>query len=326
MKKIFVILLMVGMVLTGCTKTELKENFPTVSIVDFTGEQKDVRINPKKVAIFIPQALDIMDAAGYENTGIEVLGIQKNNLPNYLSQYQTADYLNVGTLFEADLDVLDMMQPDMIIYGGRFGAEGRVAEGKTLKEIIERYPDIDFVNLEFGEENLENNIQKNFEILSSIFPDIKDDLDQAFESIQESFQTIRQGINDLKTIFIMPSGGNLQFYGPNSRFGYIHTNFGFKSAVITENTQANHGDSISTEFIMKTSPDIILLLDREAITSNGSSAIFDFKENAMIQKTNAYKNNYIFELDPNAWYIMPGGYTSTLQMIDDLTLVIEAIK
>ena len=39
-----------------------------------------------------------------------------------------------------------------------------------------------------------------------------------------------------------------------------------------------------------------------------------------------YKNNYIFELDPNAWYIMPGGYTSTLQMIDDLTLVIEAIK
>lgn len=77
---------------------------------------------------------------------------------------------------------------------------------------------------------------------------------------------------------------------------------------------------------MKTSPDIILLLDREAITSNGSSAIFDFKENAMIQKTNAYKNNYIFKLDPNAWYIMPGGYTSTLQMIDDLTLVIEAIK
>ena len=45
-----------------------------------------------------------------------------------------------------------------------------------------------------------------------------------------------------------------------------------------------------------------------------------------IQETDAYKSNAIFELDPNAWYIMPGGVTSSLQMIKDLNVVIESIQ
>lgn len=325
MKKICITLLLLLFILSGCTISTDKNESETVEIVDFTNETIEVSVNPKKVAIFIPQALDIIDAAGFESTEIESLGVQSQNLPDYLSHYKNEPYINVGTLFEADLDMLDLMAPDMIIYGGRFGAEGRVAEGKTLHEIIERYPDIDFVNLEFGEGDLESNIKKNFDILSAIFPGIKNNLDEVFETISLGFSEIRKGVNDASTLFIMPSGGNLQFYGPNSRFGYVHTDFGFKPAVESDEAQGNHGDTVSPEFIMETNPGIILLLDREAATAETSGAIEDFKTNPLIQETDAYKNNAIFELDPNAWYIMPGGVTSSLQMIKDLKVVVETV-
>lgn len=78
--------------------------------------------------------MEILDAAGIEKTGIEKLGIQKteSNLPDYLSKYMSDEYVNVGSLFEADYDSLDLLAPDLIIYGNRFGAwdekRGRIFE------------------------------------------------------------------------------------------------------------------------------------------------------------------------------------------------------
>lgn len=39
---------------------------------------------------------------------------------------------------------------------------------------------------------------------------------------------------------------------------------------------------------------------------------------AMIQKTNAYKSENIYQLNLAAWYINPVGFTSTAQIISDL--------
>ena len=326
MRNIVLTTLLVVLALTGCSKKEVTSKSEKVKIVDSTGKEVEVTTNPKKVAIFIPQALDILDSVGIDKTGIETLGIQKNDLPEYLKAYNDDKYLNVGTLFEADLDVVDLMKPDLIIYGGRFGAEGRVAEGKTINEIKERYKDIEFVNLEFGDDNFEANIKANFNILSTIFPGVKATLDKKVVEISEAFAAIREKSKDYAALFIMPNAGNLQFYGKNSRFGYLYSDFGFKPAVDSDEKQSNHGNTVSPEFIMKTNPEIIVLLDREAVTSNKSGAIADFKNNALIQNTDAFKNNKIFELDVNAWYIMQGAYTSSLQMVKDLNNVLNGLK
>ena len=41
-------------------------------------------------------------------------------------------------------------------------------------------------------------------------------------------------------------------------------------------------------------------------------------ENALIQRTNAYKNGKIIYLNPQVWYVSGGGLTSTQMMVDEV--------
>lgn len=97
--------------LAACGAEKKAADIPseTVKVMDAYNEEVTVRVNPKRVAILEPSALDILDAAGMENTGIEQLGVQQTEsvLPDYLSEYYDDTYVNVGSLFEADYDTLD---------------------------------------------------------------------------------------------------------------------------------------------------------------------------------------------------------------------------
>lgn len=108
--------------LTACnsgkpSKEEGAKAPETVTVLDANNKEVTIRTNPKRVAILEPSALDILDAAGMDKTGIEKLGVQQTEscLPNYLSQYMDDEYVNVGSLFEADYDTLDLLDPELII-------------------------------------------------------------------------------------------------------------------------------------------------------------------------------------------------------------------
>lgn len=130
----------------------------TVKVMDAYNEEVTVRVNPKRVAILEPSALDILDAAGMENTGIEQLGVQQTEsvLPDYLSEYYDDTYVNVGSLFEADYDTLDLLDPELIIYGNRFGAWDENA-GESVDNLKKRYPDADLLFYQEVSANFLNN-------------------------------------------------------------------------------------------------------------------------------------------------------------------------
>lgn len=328
---IVILMVMVNIVsLTACgsqKETSLNTAAKKTTVVDAANEEVTVNVNPKRVAIYETAILDILNTVGFDKTGIETLGIAKTEayLPDYLSQYRDSDkYVNVGDMFEADYDVLDLLQPDLIIGGARFGHQD--TEGKTLEDVRKRYPDVDYLNFDIDMtskgETYEGDLKRNFKVLGQVFPGIKDDLDAAMEELSQGFADVREKAGDARTLFLMIGPGYITFYGPEGRYSMVYNEFGFTPADSTTDAGGVHGAEVSAEYVKQVNPDIILLLDRNASFGEASS-VKEFLNNTMIQETNAYKNNNIYELNNNAWYLNTGGLTAARHMIADMKQVTE---
>lgn len=330
--KMLSLLLTAGMTvsLAACgtgENTAFKET-ETVTVLDANNQEVEVHVNPKRVAILEPSALDILDAAGMENTGIEKLGVQQTEscLPDYLSEYMGSDYVNVGSLFEADYDTLDLLEPELIIYGNRFGAWDE-NEGESLNKLKEHYPDADLLFYQVEGDTFGADIRRNCETLSAIFPGIKENVMAQLTEVENGFDEVKEKVAGNDTLFLMIGGGYITFYGPEGRYAMVHNEFGFTPADTSTEVTSHHGAEVNAEYVMTENPKVILLLNHDASIGEGetSSAVEDFMGNTMIQNTDAYKNGDIYQLDPAAWYINPGGLSSTKQMIADLMPYVEKV-
>lgn len=265
--------------------------------------------NPSSVAIFAYDALDILDYVGLDKTSITILGIPKSNIPNYLSKYQHKNYKNVGTLFMPDVDALDLFFPDLIIIGGRTTA--------TYDMLKSKYPEADILDISFVYGQYMECLKLNTDNLGKIFPTIKADLDREFLTIKAEINDIHLVAKNHDALFVLVNGSTLSFYGRDGRFSVLYDEFGFKTSVEKEDSGQSHGDLIGYEYIAAVNPSIIFLMDRGAAIGD-ASGIEAILNNALIKKTDAGKNNNIYELNGVAWYISAGGFTSTYQMIMDL--------
>ena len=326
----FLIALAMVFSLAACSTDGSKEpkETETVTVLDANNQEVTVHVNPKRVAILEPSALDILDAAGMENTGIEKLGVQQTEscLPDYLSKYMSSDYVNVGSLFEADYDTLDLLDPELIIYGNRFGAWDE-NEGESLNKLKEHYPNADLLFYQVEGDTFGANIRRNCETLSAIFPGIKDSVMSQLADVEKGFSDVKAAVAGNETLFLMIGGGYITFYGPVGRYAMVHNEFGFTPADTTTEVTSHHGAEVNAEYVMTENPKVILLLNHDASIGEGetSSAVDDFLNNTMIQNTDAYKEGNIYELDPAAWYINPGGLSSTKQMLKDLQPCVEKL-
>lgn len=317
---------------TSGSETPAHQDNKTVTVKDSTGGEVTVKVNPKRVAIYDLAILDILDTVGIDKTGIETLGLPKadGSMPESLKEYRDNDkYVNVGTLFEADYDTLDLLQPDLIIGGGRFG--GSDTEGKTVDDVKKRYPDAAYIELNIDlfvtgvEYPYEDGLKRNFEILSQIFPGTKSGLDAGITELVEAFADIRTKSGDADTLFLMIGPGYISFYGPNGRYAMAHKEFGFKPADTSTKESGYHGAEVNAEYVKTMNPKVILLLDRNASFGEESS-VKEFMNNALIQETDAYKDDNIYTLDDTAWYLITGGFTSTRNMIADLRQYTDKVK
>lgn len=312
----------------ACGEAEGAESGATVTVLDANNQKVEIRVNPKRVAILEPSALDILDAGGMENTGIEKLGVQKTEscLPDYLSEYLGDKYVNVGSLFEADYDTLDLLDPELIIYGNRFGAWDETA-GDSLSELKRHYPNADLLFYQVEGDTFGADVRRNCETLSAIFPGISDNVMAQLDEIESGFGEVKAAVEGNDTLFLMIGGGYITFYGPVGRYAMVHNEFGFTPADTSTEVTSHHGAEVNAEYVMTENPKVILLLDHDASIGEGatSSAVRDFMNNPMIQNTDAYQNGDIYQLEPAAWYINPGGLSSTRQMIADLMPYVEKL-
>ncbi|MEA0552627.1 siderophore ABC transporter substrate-binding protein [Lysinibacillus irui] len=258
---------------------------------------------PEKVVVFDNGFLDTLDALGVKPTAVV-----QDSLPSYLSKFKDSTYVNAGTLFEPDYEKLSEINPDIIFISGR--ASAAYAELSKIAPTV--YIGVD--NKKFLE-----SFEANTELAGKIFGKEKEAADAiaAYEAKVEEVKA-KATASEEKALIVLGSEGALSAYGSGSRFGVIHDVFGVKAA--DEKIEAStHGANASFEYVRDTNPDILFVVDRDAVVNeNGESGTKAAIENEIVSATNAVKNGKVFYLDPEIWYLSGGGLQSETQKIDDV--------
>ncbi|MEZ0172309.1 siderophore ABC transporter substrate-binding protein [Microvirga sp. TS319] len=260
-----------------------------------------VPLKPKKVLAFDLASLDILSALG-----IEVSGVPTARFPEYLAKYGSDKYEKVGTLFEPDYEAVNSAEPDLIIVGGRSSAKY-----EALAKIA---PTIDMT---IDPKDYVGSVVRNAQLLARIF-DRQPEAASQIARLEQSIASLKQDASKAgKGLLVLTTGGKMSAYGPGSRFGVLHTDFGVVPAVEGLAT-TNHGQAINAEFILKTNPDWLFVIDRDAATGRGNGAAKKVLDNDLVAQTKAWKNNQVVYLDPVNWYLVGGGLTALQTSVDQI--------
>lgn len=256
------------------------------------------------VAVYDNAALDTLTALG-----VTPKGIITNILVDYLKDVKQADSVEVGTLFEPDLEALNRLRPEAIIIGGRMAPH--------YDMIAKLAPVVDVTNTGVSVDNS----QKLLSELGKLF-DKEERAAELQENLTKELALTREVVQDQgSALMIMVNGTKIASHGAQSRFGYLFNDFGWDPADKTDST-ARHGQPVSFEFIRKLDPDWLIVMDRTtAIEGKGENAkaVLD---NALLKDTKAFKNDRIIYLDTSS-YLASGGYQ---QMMLELKLLRDAVK
>lgn len=309
---VLVVFLMVFSVvgLVGCNSKEAATNtdageVETITITHELGEATVVK-NPERVIVFDYATLDSLN-----QMDVEVIGLPKSHIPEYLSKYRDAQYEDVGTLFEPNYEKIYELSPDLILISGR--------QRDLYDEFTEIAPT---VFLALDNQDFIGSFSNNLKVLGDIFDEIEF-VNSEIARVETQINEVNNKVAEMdkNALIIMANDGALSVYGYNSRFNVIHQEFGFKGA--DENIEvSNHGQSISFEYILEVNPDIIFVIDRAAVTG-GSNAAQNVLDNDIIKMTNAYKNDAINYLSPHEWYVTAGGLEGANTMIEEIVAAIQ---
>mgnify|MGYP003458728070 FL=1 len=281
-------------------KEETEKKVETIVIQTSKGEVK-VPKDIKKVAIFDFGSLDTMDTLGVK---VEI-ATATQSIPKSIEKYKEGA-LDVGTLQEPNLEKLNEFKPDLIIISGR--------TEKYYDELSKIAPTI-FVGLDA--KNYMSDLNKTVTNLGKIFGKETEAANKLKELETEISEIKKETANfDKNILVLLTNDGKISAYGAGSRFGWIFTDLGLKSS--DENIKAStHGQEVNFEYISEKNPDIIFYVDRAKITG-GSKGGSDTLNNDLVLKSEAGQSNKVISLDPEAWYLMAGGLSSTRLQLNEI--------
>ncbi|MCN0155066.1 siderophore ABC transporter substrate-binding protein [Salinispora arenicola] len=271
-------------------------------VIEHAQGSTTVPVNPQKVITFDLASLDTLDTLG-----VPVTGVAKGNLPSYLDKYNGDEYVNAGTLFEPDFEAVNAAEPDLIVVANR--------SAKAYGELSKIAPTVD---LTLDWTSFKSSFVTNTEKLGTIF-DKQDEVTTALADIDTKISKAEESATDAgRGLIVLTSAGEVTAIGPGSRFGWLHDEFGVTPA-IADVEAATHGDPVSFEFILKTNPDWLFVVDRDAATGEGTKTAQEVLDNEVVARTTAWSKQQVVYLDPAPWYIVMSGLTAVNQMIDQVT-------
>lgn len=264
----------------------------------------EVPKNPENIVVFDFGILDTLDKLDVEVTGV----VQSSTVPSYLDKYESDDYENIGSLKEPDFEKISEIDPDLIIISGR--------QAELYDQFTELAPTI---HLGVDTTDYMNSFKENMGIVGEIF-EKETEVEEELAAIDEMIAGVeeRAEANGEKALIILANDDKISAYGSNSRFGIIHDVLGVPET--DEGIEAStHGMNVSFEYVMEENPDILYVVDRGAVVggTSGESAK-QLVENELVENTNAYKNDNIYYLNPEYWYLSGGGLTSVAEMVKEI--------
>ncbi|MCP3761075.1 siderophore ABC transporter substrate-binding protein [Domibacillus sp. A3M-37] len=314
MKKylLFIVMALFAMIAAACgSSTSSEENTaepaekneaPTEVTVTHELGEATVPVNPEKVVVFDFGSLDTM-----AELGVEPVGLPKENIPDYLSQFEDEKYENTGSLKEPDFEKINELAPDLIIISSR------------QMDLYDQFAEIaPTVYLAVDDANYMESFKKNATTIGQIF-DKEAEVEEKLAAIDEKVAALNEKASTMEGngLVILANEGKISAYGPASRFGIIHDVFGVKPA--DENIEVStHGQSVSFEYLVETDPDYLFVVDRGAVVVDGESSVKQVVENDLVKGTKAVKNDNVIYLDPNVWYLSGGGLQSVPAQADEI--------
>lgn len=284
-------------------------NAADVTVKHAQGETSIVT-NPEKVVVFDFATLDNLD-----RLGVKIIGVPGGiAYPEYLKKYDGADYAKVGTLFEPDYEAVNAAEPELIIVGGRSAAKyGELA--KIAPTIDLTVPAKEFIS------GTEANIEK----LGKIFGK-ETEAKAEVAKLNDELSALKDKTRGKgKGLMILTSGGKISAYGPGSRFGVLHDSFGVEPAA-PDLSVGNHGQPVSSEFILETNPDWLFVLDRDAAIGREGSSAKQLLDNELVRQTNAWKKDQVIYLNGANWYLVGGGLGALHNTIQQLSEAFDKAK
>lgn len=255
--------------------------------------------------------LAVYDMTALQN--LHALGVTVQGMPKELPSIDglrdsNAEFSDIGTLFEPNLEALNALKPQAVFIGSRMAE--KKAELENVAPVYDLTVDTndayaatkqqltDFGNI-FGKQEQALKLQG--------------EIDAAIDAAKAAIEGKGSGLA------ILVNGGKMSAYGKNSRYGFLHTTLGIPMA--DPNIQeARHGQPITFEYLQKVNPDWLFVLDRSAAVGEEGASAQSVLDNPLVHQTNAWKNNQIVYLSPDSYLAFAGYY----QWIKDTKIITEA--
>ena len=273
--------------------------------VDTVNGPVDLAINPSPLVVYdmtLMQDLAALDVAvDGMPTGLKLDNLQSKTQP---------DPKEVGTIFEPDLEALNAMQPQAILVGSRMA--------EKYNELSSIAPTLD---MSIDTANIYESSKQRLHDLGALFgksdqaAKLQGDIDGLIKETKPLTKNKGNGL------VVMVNGNKLSAYGDKSRFGFVHTVLGVPM-VNSKIEDANHGQPISFEYLQKTNPDWLFVLDRSAAIGEDGAGAKAVLDNPLVAQTTAWKKDQVVYLSPDS-YLAFGGY---YQWMQDLKNIKEAFS
>jgi iron complex transport system substrate-binding protein len=263
----------------------------------------------------VPKTVVTLDLAALETLdvlGVRVAGAPSTHIPAHLSKYKDDVYAKIGTLFEPDYEAIHAAKPDLIIVGARSAVK--------YADLAKIAPTID---LSTDDKDYLASALRNVRTLGLIFGK-EAEVERRIAALDASIATLRQQATHAgRGLIILTTGGRMSAYGPNSRFGALHRDFGIEPAV-GDLTTAVHGQGVSFELILKANPDWLFVVDRDAGVGTAGQPAAQLLDNPLVTHTTAWRKGHVVYLEPVGWYLVGGGLASLQASVDQIATALAA--
>ena len=301
--------------LTGCSSSDTEHNQEATAqsdavsssngevTLDTAHGQITVPANPNPVAVFNMTLIQDLTALQ-----VPVQGLPDNLLIDHAQAENTPKAEFVGTIFEPDLEALNALQPQAIIIGNRMS--------RHYDAVSAIAPTLD-LSIDF--EDLYGSSKQRLTQLGVLF-DKQDKAAQLQQDIDDTIAKTQAMTKDHGNGMVISIQGNkLSTFGLESRFGYIHKQFGIPIADANVGA-ATHGEPVSFEYIQKINPDWLLVLDHDAATGKAGENARAVLNNPLIHQSKAWQKQQIIYLSRDS-YLAFGSY---YHWMNDAKLIQEA--
>ncbi len=279
----------------------------SVATIEVDSVKGDVSLpmNPSPLVVYdmtLLQDLAALDVAvdGIPS-GLKLDNLQSKNQP---------DPKEMGTVFEPDLEALNAMQPQAILVGSRMA--------EKYNELSSIAPTLD---MSIDTADIYESSKRRLSDLGALFgkSDQALKLQQNIDGLIDETKVLTK--NKGNGLVVMVNGNKLSAYGDKSRFGFVHTVLGVPM-VDNQISDARHGQPVSFEYLQKTNPDWLFVLDRSAAIGEDGAGAKAVLDNPLVAQTTAWKKNQVVYLSPDS-YLAFGGYQ---QWMKDLTTIKDAFS